>query len=223
MLFLPWPAISPSDGVPGRHAQAQESPARSAPEWPRSCGTAGKVTTGVRLLGNTCRQDDLPVGQAPWPAPRAHSPAAGCAKTRPAHSRSGPSSQTNSAAPATATRWVQTHGKNDQQIQLGHGAPDLDEALEGQVGLAAEKALDGTGHQAQQHATTVSARANSTDRRNPYSSRASTSRPRSSVPSQLSAGRRGVRFLGKVVQRGVVVGVGRVNRPVARLLELLAG
>ena len=39
--------------------------------------------------------------------------------------------------------------KNDQQIQLGHGAPNLDEALKSQVGFASKKTLDRTRHHTQ--------------------------------------------------------------------------
>ena len=41
--------------------------------------------------------------------------------------------------------------EDDEQIQLRHRAPDLDEALKGQVGLAPEKSLNRTSHHAQQH------------------------------------------------------------------------
>ena len=50
------------------------------------------------------------------------------------------------------------HGaEDDQQVQLGHGAPDLDEALERQIGLAAEIALDRAREHADQRRRSPSA------------------------------------------------------------------
>ena len=114
--------------------------------------------------------------------------------------------------------------EDDQHVERRHRAPDLVEALHARC-RSSRRSSPGSRRRARRapRRSPVTSSANTTETRKPYSSRASRSRPRSSVPSRLSrVGGAGIRLLGEVVDRAVVIGVGRKQREVAGLREVLA-
>ena len=116
------------------------------------------------------------------------------------------------------------HGReNDQQIQLGHGAPNLDEALEHQVNPTAKKALNGPGDHPQHHAR--EGQGQSDQHAHPKTVNQLRQHIAPTVVGAQPIGRRGWRGVGlggEVVQRFGPVGVGREDRPIARLGQTIA-
>ncbi len=113
--------------------------------------------------------------------------------------------------------------EDDEQIQLGHGAPDLDEALERQVGLAPKVTLNRPGQHAQQGARDRQRqRKQHTDAEAVNQLRQQVAPP--VVGAQPVVARRGGRIglFGKVVQRFGAVRVGRKHGPVATGRQAIA-
>ena len=119
--------------------------------------------------------------------------------------------------------WREYRRKNDQQIQLGHGTPDLNEPLKCQVGLAAEIPLHGPGQHTQHHA-------GEGQRQRKQHAHPETvdelgqqiAPPVIGTQPVVQAGGRRVGILCKIVQRFGAIGVGRIPGPVALGTELLA-
>ena len=112
--------------------------------------------------------------------------------------------------------------ENDQQVELWHGAPNFNEALERQIRLATKIALNRTGEHAQQYARHCE-RQRKQDANPKAVNQLSQQVTAAVVGAQpvVSAWGRGVRRLGKVVQRFRAIGVGRIDHPISGLSELI--
>ena len=111
------------------------------------------------------------------------------------------------------------HGaEDDEQVQLGHGPPDLNEALKRQIGFATKKTLNGTRNHAQHDAGEGQCQ-----REQHAHAKAVDQLGQQVTPAVIrtqpigAAGRCRVGCGGKVVQRLGAIGVRRKQRPVARL------
>ena len=113
--------------------------------------------------------------------------------------------------------------ENNQQIQLGHRAPDFHEALESQVRLAAEITLNRPGDDAQHGAS-----GRQRQRKQHADAKAVNQLGQQVAAAVIRAeqvghrGARRIRFFGKVVQCFGAVGVGCKNSPVVAFGELVA-
>ncbi len=142
MLSLPWLSSSPSDGVPGGTPRPRKSSDVSA-RIGRAHAKRQEGDDRRHAVGQDVAPHDAAVAHAQR-ARRAHVVHLPVAQELGAHVVRQPH-------PAEQAQQDQQQGhagredraEDDQQVQLGHRAPDLDEALEGQVGLAREEALDG--------------------------------------------------------------------------------
>ena len=111
--------------------------------------------------------------------------------------------------------------EDDQQVELGQRAPDLDQPLQQQIGAAAEIALDCTGGQPQQHA------GGGQRKREQHRESKAVQQAREQVAAAVvgaepvvGRGRRRMRLAREIVDRGMVITVRRPQHPVARLSEL---
>ena len=113
--------------------------------------------------------------------------------------------------------------KDDEQVELGHGTPNLDEALHGQIDLAHKETLNGARHHTQDGAGDGERqREQHRDPKTIEQTRQQIAAPVVGAQPVVGRRRRGVGLFGKVIQGAVVVRVQGVNGPVARLLKLLA-
>ena len=134
------------------------------------------------------------------------------------------------AHPAEQAQQYEQQGKarrkdsaeNDQQVELGHGAPNFNEALERQIRLATKIALNRPRQHAQYDACHCERQ-----RKQDTHPKAVNQLSQQVTPAVvgakpvISAGGRGVRRLGKVVQRFRTIGVGRIDHPISGLSELI--
>ncbi|VDO18304.1 unnamed protein product, partial [Brugia timori] len=105
--------------------------------------------------------------------------------------------------------------EDDQQVELGHRTPDLEQPLQEQVGLAREEALDRADGDAQHHAHgRERQREQHADAETVDQLRQQVAPAVVGAQQVLARGRGRVGLLGEVIERARAVGIGRVERPV---------
>ena len=219
-LALPWFSNSPSEGVPGGTPRPEEVQ-RGQRQDRRAHAKRQEGHHRRHAVGQDVLPHDAAVAhpQRPRGPHVVHLPVAQelgahvVGQPHPAEQRQQDQQQRDAGR--------EHRREDDQQVQLGHRAPDLDEALEGQVGLAAEVALHGAGEHADDDA----------DHRERQPEQHADPEAVDQLRQQVAAAvvgaeevlarRRGrVGLAGEVVQGLRAVGVGRVDRPVAGLRQL---
>ena len=113
--------------------------------------------------------------------------------------------------------------KNDEQVQLGHGTPNLDEALHRQIDFADKETLNGPGDHTQNGAG--DSQGQGEQHRHPKAIKQTRQQIAATVVRAqpvVGRGRCRVGLFGEVIQGPVVVRVQGVDGPVAGLLKLLA-
>ncbi len=208
-------------GSPGRHAQAEEVQRREREDG-RAHTERQEGDDRRHAVGQNVAPDDLPVGHAQGTR-GLHVVQLPVAQELRAHvvRQPHPAEQAEQDQQQRQARGEQ-RAEDDQQVQLGHRTPDLDEALEGQVRPPPEEPLDRARHQSQHHPGDGERQ----PEQHAHAKAVEQLREHVAAPVVRSqpvvGGRRGrVGRLREIVQRVGPVPVDRVERPVAARAQAL--